>query len=436
MWGDVVIYHQANLVTLHQGNCIEIMRAMPPNSVQCVITSPPYWGLRKYKGNQDQIWGGDKDCQHIFTLENRQTGQKHWNQGGQVIPNEDRVVHNGGIIQVGFCSLCGAWKGAFGLEPTPELYVQHTVEILREIRRVLRKDGTVFWNIGDSYVSGRGRWSSVAQTISGKQSEEQINCRPDQIGHPFLKDKDMALIPFRVAIAAQEDGWYVRSVIIWNKPNPMPESVKDRPTESHEYILLLTKSARYYWDMEAVREKYEGEVNHDLRDKSSEKYEGTNLFSEGGRDYYSNGGRNLRSVWTFPTHGYPEAHFATFPEALPERCIKAGTSEKGCCSKCGAPYERIVEDKTLNRTRQSGIGQDSAIGTMGRAGEVETQTLGWQPSCKCNAGIAPCSVLDPFCGSGTTIDMARRLGRHGIGIELSEEYCKLAKKRMNQEILV
>jgi DNA modification methylase len=220
-------------------------------SVQTAVTSPPYWGLRKYSGEQDLVWG-DNHCEH------------EW---GDLIPNP--MVKSGkhgpaSILtktadaqhavrkesnQGSFCSLCGAWKGAYGLEPTPEMYVQHTIEILREIRRVLRRNGVCFLNLGDSYA---GSGSPGGDFRNGKGGDEYL--RPYNRKGGTLKPKDLCLIPFRVAIAAQEDGWWVRSDIIWSKPNPMPESVTDRPTNSHEYILMLTKSARYYWDADAVRE--------------------------------------------------------------------------------------------------------------------------------------------------------------------------------------
>ena len=205
--------------------------------------------------------------------------------------------------------------------------------------------------------------------------------------HQILKPKDMCLIPFRVAIAAQEDGWWVRSVIIWSKPNPMPESVTDRPTESHEYILLLTKSARYYWDADAVRESIAestvGRGKVDFGGAKGRAYQPTaddpnyRAGSEQwGRTYeYIGGGRNIRSVWEFPTQPYPEAHFAVFPEKLPETCIKAASREDDI-------------------------------------------------------------ILDPFAGAGTTLWVAKKLGRQAVGYELSQEYCELAVERCRQQVLI
>ena len=349
------------------------MSEIPDNTIQCVVTSPPYWGLRKYSGNQDLIWGGNHECKHEWGLQltGKQSGgdiSKYWKTGGL------KDFAHGEVSQSNFCSLCGAWRGAYGLEPTPEMYVEHTIQILREIKRVLRKDGVVFWNVGDSYAgSGMG-----AANYPGDYQKQNSNTGTLNVTgrkaykSKDIKPKDLCLIPFRVAIAAQQDGWWIRSVIIWNKPNPMPESVKDRPTDAYEHIIMLTKSARYYWNMEAVREEYQGlgkprpfaKQGNDDRNDTGRIYEADN-----------NGGRNLRNVWTFPTQPYPEAHFATYPEALPERCIKAASKE----------------------------------------GDI---------------------ILDPFAGSGTTLKVAAELNRKAIGYEISEEYCKLIIERNKQTVLL
>ncbi len=335
------------------------MSDLPDESIQCVVTSPPYWGLRKYAGLPDLIWGGDKDCQHEWIDSSLpQSGGVGDYEVGRVGDAKARSASHEAKIS-NTCSLCGAWKGAYGLEPSPEMYVQHTVEILREIKRVLRKDGVCFWNVGDSYWGGKGQsGQGVSLNKPYHQTGGQKQTRPTDGKHTIIKPKDICLIPFRVALAAQEDGWWIRSVIIWKKPNPMPELVTDRPTESHEYILMLTKSDRYYWDAEAVREPLTLEQSQaSLRSVISHQKLAERNLVRGDKEKhadlgawniskaYAPTGRNLRSVWTFPTQPYPEAHFATFPEALPERCIKAATPEVGCCSKCGKPYIRDNQAK-------------------------------------------------------------------------------------------
>jgi len=236
-----------------------------------------------------------------------------------------------------------------------------------------------------------------------------------------LKPKDLCLIPFRLAISAQEDGWWVRSVIIWSKPNPMPESVKDRPTESHEYILMLTKSARYYWDADAVRETYTEPLNRWGGDKTKPTDTTKDIDSifavqerEGRERRPDPGGRNLRSVWSFPTVPYPRAHFAVFPEKLPELCIKASTPEEG--------YKATQEEIE----RYPGNHPDPGY----------SRTVGWRPSCKCNAPRVPSLVLDPLMGAGTTLLVAKKLNRRAVGYEISKEYCELAIERCRQQVLL
>lgn len=321
----------------------------------------------------------------------------------------------------------------------------------------MRKDGVVFWNLGDSYASQAGGYDTTdSRGVSAQISEKTqsaVLCGKQRKPPPGLKPKDLCLIPFRFAIAAQEAGWWVRSVVIWNKQNPMPESCKDRPTDSHEYIFLLTKNAKYYWDQEAVRERstgQNGQAANFARQTKDEIFPGQ-LVPQHRLDRVpteDNGGRNLRSVWSFPTTPFKGAHFATFPEALPERCIKAGTPEFGCCDKCGRPYERNLE---ISRTYQSGSGKagNKPLGKWNdaqSAGNLEddirsgpcisTKTIGWKQACKCpDSKPVPSLVLDPFAGSGTTLEVATKLGRRSVGYEISSEYCDLIIKRNAQTAL-
>lgn len=444
-------YFQDSHRTLYNKSCTD-MSELQDNSVQCVVTSPPYWGLRKYDGAFDLIWGGDKECEHQWEVT---PPRRSRTANDCPNPNTISAGSKGSYYDAeggNICQLCGAWKGSYGLEPTPELYIQHTIEILREIRRVLRKDGVVFWNIGDSYASNGVYIEKYKerhpqhQDLHTKHSERYDNRKGYRGGS--IKAKDLCLIPFRVAISAQEDGWWVRSDIIWHKPNPMPESVTDRPTNSHEHILMLTKSSKYYWDADVVRE---GD-NYCKRTLSTKSFGGDALAevysrpaNRPDRPPIETYGRNLRDVWTITTQPYKDAHFATFPEKIPETCIKASTSEAGCCSKCGSPYERVVEHKRLSRpelpkddpryrpNKYSGAYED--INGKGDADYAENITLGWQPTCKCNADKTQCIVLDPFAGSGTTLAVAAKLNRKAIGYELSKKYCDLIINRNRQGVL-
>lgn len=259
-----------NKVIILQGHVLDRLRELPDESVQCVVTSPPYWGLRDY-GIEPQVWGGDEGCGHEW--EEHLQNTKHPNNPSNM-PNtganlmlQGTALRTGKPIKTDFCRLCNAWRGSYGLEPTIELYVQHTVEIFREVRRVLRKDGVCFLNLGDSYAStppGKcvDPFATSGLSTNKKRNKEIVRemcrLRPERnLGS--LKPKDLCGIPWRVALALQADGWFLRSDIIWAKANPMPESVTDRPTRAHEYIFLLTKSQKYFWDAEAIKEKSTGQ---------------------------------------------------------------------------------------------------------------------------------------------------------------------------------
>ncbi len=436
-----------------QGHVLDKLAEMDAESVSCCVTSSPYWSLRKYDA-PDIVWGGDAECRHAWTKEatKRQT---------PISETSTLAIEKGGSLPtVGFesdistCSLCGAWRGQYGLEPTPELYVEHTLDVMRAIRRVLRPDGVVWWNIGDGYAaspSGNQKWTGW-ETGGIKDASGNYEKRSTVGG--ALKPKDLVLMPSRVALAAQADGWWVRSMIVWSKPNAMPESTKDRPTTAHEYVLMLTKSARYWYDQEAVREPAMGQNHHDLtgpgydapgqtkqlgnrkQDGHGRRHAGFNArWAEAEAMGAVPAGRNMRSVWEFPTAQTPEAHFATFPEELPRRCILA-SAPQAICSKCGVARVRIVEageTQTIPRYPSRERIRDSKM--YGPVSWKTANSVGWTV-CKCKSpSYVPGLVLDPFAGIGTTGTVARRLGRRFVGIELSEAYCRMAAKRMEQTTL-
>lgn len=360
--------------------------------VQCVVTSPPYWGLRDY-GIAPLVWGGDPHCDHVWSRE--------------------------------YCERCGAWRGQLGLEPTPDLYVQHMVEIGREIRRVLRDDGVFFLNIGDSYI-GSGNGANDHRPDGASISQNTAKYRGQHPGAGFgIPAKNLALIPARLALALQADGWIVRDDIIWDKPDAMPESVRDRPTRSHEHVLMLTKHARYYWDWLAVAEPATTD-RHGI------------VVVEGG---VSRVIRNTRDVWRISTATYSRGHFAVMSRELARRCIVAATSEAGACALCGTPYRRIVRRESVDDRADSGRTHSLADQRMGKAPPPERgwsaiyRTEGWEPTCAHReAGLRPCIVLDPFAGSGTTLLVARALGRIGVGVEISMEYIALAREEIRSHL--
>ena len=343
--------------------------------------------------------------------------------------------------------------GQLGLEPTPDAYVANMVAVFREVWRVLRPDGTVWLNLGDSFAGGNiGGFRPGSGRADGVVDERGQRNRNGNGCPPGLKPKDLVGIPWRVALALQADGWWLRSDIVWAKGNPMPESVTDRPTKAHEYLFLLAKSARYFYDNEAIKEPcgpFHPCGPGSRADNDRDPAHGTRKQDAIGKQTYvgfndrwrenPTSGRNKRSVWEIPTSPFPEAHFATFPPALVEPCIKAGTSERGCCPTCGAPWQRVVEKE--RKPRGDAFGRKAVGGyDHGQAGSpymqtVASTTLGWQPTCGCPAEgePQPCVVLDPFGGAGTTMLVADRLGRHGVGVELSGEYTRMARRRCYED---
>jgi DNA modification methylase len=523
--------------TVYEGDVLDGLAQMPDASVHCCVTSPPYWGLRDY-----------------------------------------------GV------------EGQMGLEPSPDAYVAGMVAVFREVRRVLRDDGTLFLNCGDSYYGAtrgsggkspkqltnagsffddkqssqsradarscgsdgkeqsdsqdadrvcpdcggeltigypnrRRRTSGTSQhraqserrgemkgrdnerlafettsrlgdfpdflhqpttasscgnapgacdpkataspfqsgrptlpcdeqqsahssacTGDTAQSDHPSDCHTSDtvlfckacgyctITHPPLKPKDLCGIPWRLALALQADGWWLRSVIVWHKRSPMPESVTDRPTSAWEPIFLLAKRERYFYDADAVKQKATAEP-HAPGYVNGEQYAvgpmdrgGHSQREQPDRVWGAGGGANLRNVWTLSSEPYKAAHFATFPRTIPERCIKAGTSAKGVCAECGAPWERITETVKPPTRAVNGTGPHGEHGLLGGARfdePIKTTTTGWQPTCKCNAGEpVPATVLDPFGGSGTTGEVALGLSRRAILCELNPAYVELIRERI------
>ena len=395
------------------GDCIAGMKTLPDGCVHTVITSPPYYGLRDYDGGDAEIGG----------------------------------------------------------EETPEQYVQKMVDVFREARRILRDDGALWLNLGDSYATTSGGMEQLRKMGGDTPAYGKIKYADGYKGvsqkgkagakKSGLKHKDLIGIPWRVALALQADGWYLRQDIIWNKPNPMPESVTDRCTRSHEYIFMLTKQPKYYYDHEAVKEAAVGKP-HAPGNKNRTQPEDKGARDpalEPDRVWAADGKRNKRSVWTVTTKAYKGAHFATYPKDLIEPCVLAGSSEHGCCSKCGAPYKQVVNHPGNPAGILGHKGIPNTSNTMGssskkgkpivhtengvrlKKGHNPTQysksepTDEWIPTCTCeNASVVPCTVFDPFTGSGTTAVVALNHGRNYIGTELNSEYVKLAEARISEEV--
>lgn len=465
-------YYTDASLTLYGGDCRGVLAELPAESVDCIVTSPPYWGLRDY-GIEPSVWGGDPDHTHEWSepivqrAAGYEPGEKaRWNHrhNGRGEAQERILSKEPGwtrkdIVQ-GACCSCGAWVGALGLEPTPEQFVENMVAVFQELRRVLKPTGTAWLNLGDCYATGAGRvgehpgggaqgarWrgdtDGANRGFRGKHLPNQAHMgkhpyragvgpmtQPNRLPLPGLKAKDLVGVPWRVAFALQADGWYLRSDIVWSKPNPMPESVRDRPTKSHEYLFLLSRSERYYYDADAIREPGSttraellefgerpelGFPGHspDRRRAKIKMPDGWDTGPGGHGSFHRNGrekgkqrliaasgspstqrqlnglnerweaaeeagalkpGRNRRSVWTVATAPYPGAHFATFPPKLIEPCILAGAPDGGV-------------------------------------------------------------VLDPFAGSGTVGMVANRLSRRAILIDLNPAYLEQQMRRNAQQPL-
>jgi DNA modification methylase len=330
-----------------------------------------------------------------------------------------------------------------GTGPTLVDYVARLVAVLEEVRRVLRPDGTLWLNLGDSYVgntSNNGGYSAKS-TLAGFTNPNTKGRQLAQTSTFSKRTQDVAPknllgVPWRVAFALQDAGWYLRSDCIWHKPNPMPESVTDRPTRAHEYLFLLAKSERYYYDAGAIAERaIKGDQGAGHRNYRAGHEQGR--AHEGMTSIWDRETRNKRSVWTVATSPYPEAHFATFPEALVEPCILAGSAAKAC-EHCGAPWERLAD--RLDETPASFHGSTftrgkTGINAMGRGSSAPRGTRiarGLSPACACpdNRGTASSLVLDPFAGSGTVLAVATRLRRRAVGIELNPDYLPLIERRI------
>lgn len=435
-------------VTILCGDAEEQLATLPANSVHCVVTSPPYYALRDY---QTATWeDGDPNCDHQPRRAPKNAGfNARWGEAEGARKQETPRI----LDHRAACARCGAVRvdRQIGLEETPEAYIERLVGVFRAVGRVLRPDGTLWLNMGDSYASA---WPCNRRNLVGQGSLEngKRENRPPRMG-AGLKEKDLMMMPHRLAIALQADGWWVRSDMVWSKGNPMPESVRDRPTRSHEYLFLLTKRARYFWDQEAVREPGVYPAGTRGAKGSAERREQYGVNGRPPEYKIYDGRRNMRSVLTIQTQAFAEAHFATFPEKLVEPCLKAGTSERGCCPRCGAPWRRLTDPapeyaallgrdwSDPDRDEREGRGHfvlpdgqragQRPVKRSPRAVSADYRTVGWESTCTClEPEPVPAVVLDPFAGSGTVGVVAEKLGRDAILIELNPEYCALAARRI------
>jgi DNA modification methylase len=500
-----------------QGHVIPALKSLPADYVDTIVTSPPYWGLRDYGKESVTIWDAEEECEHEWGEEIRKGISGGMESELLHLKNKEnfQIVSNS---KHAFCQKCGAWRGQLGLEPSLDLYLQHLLQITAELKRVLKPSGTLFWNHGDSYGGSGG---SGGDYNEGGLREGQPKVSRSGIG---ITAKCMCLQNYRfIQHMTDEQGWILRNVIIWNKPNHMPSSVEDRFTSSHEPIFMLTKNNKplYYWnektglmankppperiegkdwewqvvgggysigktkigkeeaelfaspqarvyrkteakehsfwhsldywfDLDAVREPFMAPLNrwggnnvkipektkwNDAREK--ERWQ---MSIRDRKSRLNLSGKNPGDVWTFSTQPFPEAHFAVFSEELPERAIKCSCPRE-ICAECGKARVRITKSHTSFESESGRAGNKpkgkykeaegrGIIGKTLRMGPTShVETIGWT-DCGCNAEYKPGIVLDPFLGSGTTMKVARELGRSCIGIEINPEYVKIAKNRV------
>ena len=369
-----------------QGHVLEVLKEIPSEVVDTAVTSPPYYSLRFYKG-ANVVWGGDPECDHEWEFYTRPSNC--WSKPGRGLYGVKGEYNKAWIKehQQAFCKKCGAWWGQLGLEPHPQMYIDHLVQIFREVKRVLKKTGVFFLNIGDTYWGSLQGFGMKRKT---KKTGFQNVLEQDQYpGHYFmpptgskditskwLQPKQKLMIPSRVAIALQEDGWILRNTIIWHKPNHMPHPVKDRLTNAYESIFFFVKNKKYFFNLDAIREphiwasKDKRSLLRRVPHKSGKSLTGQYASNAVG---YHPLGKNPGNVWRIKTSSFKGGHFAVFPEELVRKCLIAGCPENGV-------------------------------------------------------------VLDPFIGSGTTAVIAKSLGLHYIGIEIVPKYVEMARNRIKGKL--
>lgn len=432
------------------GDALTELRNLESESVDCCVTSPPYWGLRRYQ-TEPQIWGGDPSCLH------------------EVVSAEN------------FCVKCGCWKGELGREPTPDLFVEHLCCVFDEVKRVLKKTGTLWVNIADSYG---GSGSPGGDFRDGKKGDVYLQ----RYERKQVLPKSLALVPFRLTIEMCKRGWILRNTVIWHKISCMPSSAIDRFTCDFEYVFFFTKAKRYFFEQQVEtlaevsikRSKSPFNPNHPKAKLWREQHIGSGRDAQTfNKEVFAKIAagvkltRNKRCVWSISIQPFEGEHFAVFPEELVTVPILAGCA-KEVCARCGKPkmplykvdkievnndatykskYENTdcvqgaVRDNVVARTREESkklAFQLFPDDEKSRREFIrlthnyntgifrERKLVGFKPTCKCNAGFEPGVVLDPFIGSGTTAVVAKKLGLRYVGIELNPNFHKMAEERVRK----
>lgn len=455
---------------LYHGHVTKVLARLPRKSVHCVVTSPPYWGLRDYGTG---MWeGGSPACDHVERKatdahKSSMLGPKR--HEGITLPETNAAFKATARQYASLCGKCGATRtdlqigsehspdcGTHGQAQCGRCFVCNMVGVFREVKGVLRDDGVAWLNLGDTYAGGGAGGPGKNNDYPGYRDDNRAH-RTSPLGSGNLVG-----VPWRVALALQADGWVLRADLPWVKRSPMPESVTSRPAKALEYVFMLTKGMNYFYDHDAVKVKSKGgwssagflpDSDKDKRSDGKTAATGASRSNRSTDLVSEDAGRNFRNADLFyeslktphglvvaegegpvaldvTSKGYEGAHFACFPPKLVTPLIKASTSEKGCCAACGAPWTRVTEKTKLRRERPNEyvkrVGDDGTGDSIGNGvAGVASRTLGWEPECICKQGedsVVPCTVLDPFVGSGTVCEVALDHDLRSVGIDLNETY--------------
>jgi DNA modification methylase len=431
------------------------MKTLPEHSVDMVMTSPPYYGLRAYKA-EPLIWDAQDGCQHEWgkevSAENKSNFDSFNDYRKEGMPTGgNHTVRDGTKSTSNFCIHCNAWKGQLGSEPTPDLYITHLCDIFDDVKRVLKKTGTIYVNLDDSYA-GSGNGSNDYRAMAGGNpkythfADIYQGQKPGQISD--IPAKSLIGIPARFQLEMIQRGWICRNIIIWHKDSVMPESVKDRFTNDYEFIFIFSQAQKYFFERQFEPLKQESKerlmrnhfTNYDpgyINDNPQKLHQGEKLTQDEADNILV---RNKRTTWTINPQGFKGEHYATYPEELCRTPIEASCPEF-VCSKCGKPRTKIYEREILKPLKDvpytadtlgnnNGIGQ-SSLG--GQEDKVNTHVIGLS-DCRCGAPFENGVCLDPFSGVATTGVMEKKLGRQYIGIEISEKYHQMAIKRITNTV--
>jgi site-specific DNA-methyltransferase (adenine-specific) len=434
-------------------DCIEYMKTLPDRSINCIITSPPYWSQRDY-GIEPSVWGGDLLCKHEWNTEisvhrNLAPSKQSANSIFHDPHNEEKRISD--KIKSGFCSKCGAWLGVLGLEPDFNMYIKNLIIVFEHAKRILKNDGCLFVNIGDkafskTYSNRNGKDRNVSSVPEIERITELKNSNE-------YKEKCYIDLPFRFSLSMIDAGWIKRNTIIWKKTNNMPDSVKDRFTIDFEYVFFFTKNKNYYFEQQFIKANPES-IKRQRRGRKKGKYAidcysemGVNTICSKSRDNIgyegieavinNHLGRNMGSVWNIATAGIRESHYAVFPEKLVLPLLLSGCPEY-ICNKCNKPRRKLFKARggmignsfhDHSEDDIQGMSQ-SPSGLDKRGKEQYIKYFVGYSQCGCNEGYHRGLVYDPFCGAGTVPVVAKKNNRDFIGSELNPNYIKIAEKRL------